>query len=566
MPAEFFRSVQKVSAIPLAICLMLSTSGPYLWSAPEVAQQNGDKALVGALCDRLFEPYSLMIYKGLATFARKQYVRTTILGYDQMSDKDFRKMTKSVNADSPGERALEDIKRSDPARLLERQVDVVWACESPAQHNPDPRYRFLYGRSLELAGLYGQSLEVGLYANSLELTGDQALGMRPYKEKAAHAMQPFKEAADAGYAPAMGAIGEMYELGYGVLKDQSAAVSWYEKGAAAGDTFAMLRLGTMCLEGRGVSQSDEQAASWFTKAAAAGNPEAMIALGNSYADGRGVSHDDAAAASWFRKAADLGSLKGMHDLGYAYETGRGVPKSPADALLWYRKAAKLGDPMAVTYIGMLYLNGNGVEKNEGTAAYYLKMVTKEAAGSETAGLANYILGTMYETGNGVEQDLHEAWYRYLLATNTYDRAKLNLGLLYQKGQGTPRDLNEARKLFAEAAKSSDLSVAGEGAKLLAGVPTPNPLAAQREPGDPNAFFGALLARVIGLNFLAAANGNMNPRGQQDTGYGAPNGKHYSSYFDYQQDERIKCAGVNAFGAGFDPQAVNSLKMVSGCTF
>jgi hypothetical protein len=132
--------------------------------------------------------------------------------------------------------------------------------------------------------------------------------------------------------------------------------------------------------------------------------------------------------------------------------------------------------------------------------------------------------------------------------------------------GIPWDLNEARRLFAEAAKSGDLSVASEGAKLLAGVPTPNPLAAPRDPGDPNAFFGALLSGIIGLNFLAAANGSNNSRGQQDAGYDAPNGKHYSSYFDYQQDERIKCAGVNALGAGFDPQTVNSMKMVSGCIF
>jgi TPR repeat protein len=42
---------------------------------------------------------------------------------------------------------------------------------------------------------------------------------------------------------------------------------------------------------------------------------------------------------------------------------------------------------------------------------------------------------MYENGIGMEKDPQKAWYHYLLATDNYDRAKLNLGSLYQKGLG-----------------------------------------------------------------------------------------------------------------------------------
>lgn len=58
--------------------------------------------------------------------------------------------------------------------------------------------------------------------------------------------------------------------------------------------------------------------------------------------------------------------------------------------------------------------------------------------------AQYNLGLMYETGEGVPQDYVEAvrWYR-LAAEQGHTGAQNNLGVMYANGQGVPQDYVEA---------------------------------------------------------------------------------------------------------------------------
>lgn len=67
--------------------------------------------------------------------------------------------------------------------------------------------------------------------------------------------------------------------------------------------------------------------------------------------------------------------------------------------------------------------------------------------------AQYILGWIYQTGEGVAQDLAEAakWYRRAADKGNAD-AQLALGSLYAAGAGVKRDDAEAAKLFRKAAE------------------------------------------------------------------------------------------------------------------
>jgi hypothetical protein len=58
--------------------------------------------------------------------------------------------------------------------------------------------------------------------------------------------------------------------------------------------------------------------------------------------------------------------------------------------------------------------------------------------------AQYDLGVMYDTGQGVPQSDEEAlkWYK-LAAKQGEGRAQYNLGLMYMNGQGVPQDYVEA---------------------------------------------------------------------------------------------------------------------------
>lgn len=62
--------------------------------------------------------------------------------------------------------------------------------------------------------------------------------------------------------------------------------------------------------------------------------------------------------------------------------------------------------------------------------------------------AQYRLGSMFDKGEGVEQDYGEArkWYR-LAAEQQYAEAEYSLGLLYYFGLGTQQNYAEATRLF-----------------------------------------------------------------------------------------------------------------------
>ncbi len=83
-------------------------------------------------------------------------------------------------------------------------------------------------------------------------------------------------------APAMRALGEAYENGYGVAQRFETAKRWYRDGANAGNILAMCHLAAMYDHEIGATvQTDDahawyrsQALEWYRKAAALGNAEA----------------------------------------------------------------------------------------------------------------------------------------------------------------------------------------------------------------------------------------------------------------------------------------------------
>ncbi len=68
----------------------------------------------------------------------------------------------------------------------------------------------------------------------------------------------------------------------------------------------------------------------------------------------------------------------------------------------------------------------------------------------------WVLGTRYETGDGVTEDLTEAakWYRKA-AEQGHKDAQVHLGSLYYFGKGVARDVSESTKWFRKAAEQGD---------------------------------------------------------------------------------------------------------------
>ena len=81
--------------------------------------------------------------------------------------------------------------------------------------------------------------------------------------------------------------------------------------------------------------------------------------------------------------------------------------------------------------------------------------TRKKAESGDA-VAQYVLGLMYDNGQGVPKDDAEAvkWYR-LAADQGYALPQFNLGLKYFNGEGVPKDLVQAHAWWNIAGASGD---------------------------------------------------------------------------------------------------------------
>lgn len=149
------------------------------------------------------------------------------------------------------------------------------------------------------------------------------------------------EEMQGGIVEANFKLGEMFEWGRGVAKDERQAIERYRI-VAGTNVLASFNLGWMLEHGRGVAKDERQAAEWFRKAAELKYALAQYNLGLLLEYGRGIAKDDRQAADWYRKAAEQGYPPAQFKFGEMLANGLGVVKDEAHAAEWYQKAAKYG--------------------------------------------------------------------------------------------------------------------------------------------------------------------------------------------------------------------------------
>ena len=116
-------------------------------------------------------------------------------------------------------------------------------------------------------------------------------------------------------------------------------------------------------------------------------------------------------------------------------------KAYAKASEIWRPLAEKGDPAAQYLLGTLYVEGKGVERNDATAVMWF-----QRAANQGDARAQYNLGASYAEGAGVQKSEVEAakWFQRA-ANQGMVFAQLNLALLYAAGNGVPQDNVEAFK-------------------------------------------------------------------------------------------------------------------------
>jgi uncharacterized protein len=143
------------------------------------------------------------------------------------------------------------------------------------------------------------------------------------------------------------ALGQAFDSGLGVEKDDSKAVEWYRKAAEQGLLGAMYFLAEKLQYGEGV-HDPEEAINWYHKAAEGGLPEAQYTLGEYYllCEAEPVVKNWRQAAFWFRKAAKQGHSNAQLRFAGMNEDGLGIPQDFGAAKYWYCRAAEQGNVQA----------------------------------------------------------------------------------------------------------------------------------------------------------------------------------------------------------------------------
>jgi TPR repeat protein len=230
-------------------------------------------------------------------------------------------------------------------------------------------------------------------------------------------------------------LGEKYNIGKGVPKDQKKAYFWFSKAAEQDHAQALRRLSFYYLSGLGGVPKDKKKASdcearcveQLTKEAEQGSAAAMSDLGDVYhipaIDSR---KSDDLAIRWYVKAvekfkvaakqgdadAQFGVYGALSDLDRIYACNYVTkPEIEKEAQYWLAKAAENGHAEAQFCFGLTYSYDNGiVPKDTKLAVYWL---TKSAEQGNVE--ARYHLGMCYYNGDGVPRDVEKAKHLITLA-------------------------------------------------------------------------------------------------------------------------------------------------------
>src|SRR6267378_491495 len=121
------------------------------------------------------------------------------------------------------------------------------------------------------------------------------------------------------------------------------------------------------------------------------------------------------------------------------------------ALRLIRPLANDGEAAAQFNLGLMYLTGNGVQRDDAAAVIWFRKAAEQGYA-----FAQSNLGVMYRDGRGVPQDYTDAvmWFRKA-AEQGHPVAKLYLGVMYAEGRGVPQDYVRAHMWISLSAAQGE---------------------------------------------------------------------------------------------------------------
>lgn len=261
-----------------------------------------------------------------------------------------------------------------------------------------------------------------------------------------------EKSAERGDPNAQCDLGVMYTKGHGVRQDYTKAKEFFEKAADKGNETALFNLGCMYDTGTGVTRDYAKAAELYQKAADRGNPFAMGNLGTFYKIGRGVPQNAAKAAELYQQASDRNNAVATCNLASLYEKGNGVPQDNAKAFALYKKAESMGK---CDYLALCncYINGLGTERNFDLALQYAIGAYEKDGVSKEQTCKNLIIIANHAKANDPGYN-RVPIYTKAIELGSVD-AMLALARMYETGDGVAQDLDKAESCYKDAARAGN---------------------------------------------------------------------------------------------------------------
>jgi TPR repeat protein len=241
--------------------------------------------------------------------------------------------------------------------------------------------------------------------------------------------------AEAGDPSAQAQLGATFLYGEaGVEKNPKNAFEWFLKSAEGGDELSQVMVGSLFASGIGTQKDEVEAVRWYRESAERGYSLGQLRLSSAYRKGiGGLEKNTEEALRWCRKAAEQGDAEAQIELGLNYALGLDPSKGPSDARLLFEQAAEQGKPDAFGLLARTFMK----EKNYTEAVSWLEK--GKEAGSATC---EYVLGRLYEAGQGVPQDSAKALELYQsAAAKGNEDAKNELAAMQQAPPQQPTFLN-----------------------------------------------------------------------------------------------------------------------------
>jgi TPR repeat protein len=280
-------------------------------------------------------------------------------------------------------------------------------------------------------------------------------------------MDYLRAAAQAGQPQAQFNLGMAYMAsGYcaaGVTPDIKTALGWLRKAADGGIVQAQVVIAQAAYyRTLGADVDSSEGIERLQRAVLAGSPGAYVLMGQYYENGFGVAADASEAARWYGRAAELDEPEAFSRLANLYLKGLGVEQDDARAVDLLKHGALLGDSASAGILAYAYLNGDGVERD---VRAFGRMLELSAQGDNA--LAQYSLALELFSGKLLKRDEDKgADFMRTAAHAGYGPALLALGSLYESGRAVGQDLGRAYGLYllAEQRQTPDAKKRAAGIK------------------------------------------------------------------------------------------------------